>query len=116
MLEKLQQAFKALGQETRLKLFLALARGELCVCQLEHAFNVSQSAISQHLRVLRDAGLVTAERRAQWVFYRASVDELDELLSGLERACDSTWPEIDDLYVAASDFSIEGCPGPTRSS
>jgi len=64
--------FKALGDETRLSILgYLLAKGDtLCVCQLEdHVKDLSQPTISHHLRLLREAGLVTAERRGTWVYY-----------------------------------------------
>lgn len=63
--------FKALGDETRLEILGALAATgtELCVCDIETHFNLSQPTISHHLKVLRDAQLVTSERRGTWVYY-----------------------------------------------
>ncbi len=64
--------FKALADETRLEILglLAAAGTELCVCEIEeHVKHLSQPTISHHLRQLREAGLVTAERRATWVHY-----------------------------------------------
>jgi ArsR family transcriptional regulator, arsenate/arsenite/antimonite-responsive transcriptional repressor len=64
--------FKALADETRLEILglLASAGTELCVCEIEeHVKQLSQPTISHHLRQLREAGLVTAERRATWVYY-----------------------------------------------
>ena len=63
--------FKALGDETRLEIvgLLAAAKGGLCACDIESYFKLSQPTISHHLRLLRDAGLVTAERRGTWVYY-----------------------------------------------
>ncbi len=70
----LSAAFKALGDPVRLELMSMIASapgGEICVCDLTPAFEVSGSTISHHLRTLREAGLVDAERRASWVYYRA---------------------------------------------
>jgi Predicted transcriptional regulators len=64
--------FKAFGDETRLDIlgFLAAAGGEVCACEIEnHVKALSQPTISHHLRLLREAGLVTAERRGTWVYY-----------------------------------------------
>jgi ArsR family transcriptional regulator len=64
--------FKALGDETRLAIlgFLATAGDALCVCEIEdHVKQLSQPTISHHLRQLREAGLVTAERRGTWIYY-----------------------------------------------
>jgi ArsR family transcriptional regulator len=66
-------AFKALGDPVRLQLMSMIASapgGEICVCDLTPAFEVSGSTISHHLKTLREAGLVDAERRASWVYYR----------------------------------------------
>jgi len=64
--------FKALGDDTRLAIlgFLVTAGDALCVCEIEdHVKDLSQPTISHHLRQLREAGLVTAERRGTWVYY-----------------------------------------------
>jgi ArsR family transcriptional regulator len=66
--------FKALGDPIRLQLMSMIASapgGEICVCDLTPAFEISGPTISHHLKVLREAGLVDAERRASWVYYRA---------------------------------------------
>jgi ArsR family transcriptional regulator, arsenate/arsenite/antimonite-responsive transcriptional repressor len=68
----LSVAFKALGDPVRLQLMSMIASapgGEICVCDLTPAFEVSESTISHHLKVLRTAGLVGSERRASWVYY-----------------------------------------------
>ena len=67
-------AIKALADETRLRIFTLLTRQELCVCEIEDMLNLSQSLVSNHLAVLRQAGLVRARRDetdARWIFYRA---------------------------------------------
>jgi ArsR family transcriptional regulator len=69
----LSAAFKALGDPVRLQLMSMIASapgGEVCVCDLTPAFEVGGSTISHHLKILREAGLVDAERRASWVYYR----------------------------------------------
>ena len=69
----LAPAFKALGDPVRLQLMSMIASapdGEICVCDLTPAFDLSGPTISHHLKVLREAGLVDAERRATWVYYR----------------------------------------------
>ena len=64
--------FKALGDETRLEILGLLAAagdGELCVCDIESHFELAQPTVSHHLKVLREARLVTSERRGTWVYY-----------------------------------------------
>ncbi|MBQ0906210.1 metalloregulator ArsR/SmtB family transcription factor [Micromonospora sp. U21] len=70
----LAPAFKALGDPVRLQLMSMIASakgGEVCVCDLTPAFDLTGPTISHHLKTLREAGLVDAERRGTWVYYRA---------------------------------------------
>ena len=82
---------KAVADETRLAIIglLAEAREELCVCEVEaHVGHLSQPTISHHLKQLREAGLVTSERRGTWVYYalnRSAVARLREFVSLLGR-------------------------------
>ena len=63
-------AFKALSDPTRVSIVNRLAAGECCVCDLTAVFELSQPTVSHHLRILRDSGLVEAERRGTWAHYR----------------------------------------------
>lgn len=69
---ELARGYKALGDPVRLRLLsliAARAGGEVCVCDLTDAFDVTGPTISHHLRVLREAGLIDCERRGTWVYY-----------------------------------------------
>jgi ArsR family transcriptional regulator len=77
--------FKALGDPVRLRLLSMIAsagNGEVCVCDLTGAFQLTGPTISHHLRVLREAGLVDCDRRGTWVYYRLVPGAL-ALLGGL---------------------------------
>lgn len=67
--KNLAQIFKALGDETRLKIVEMLLGSELCVCEILDAFDKSQPVISHHLRTLKQAGLVHDSRDGKWVYY-----------------------------------------------
>ncbi|WP_432840879.1 ArsR/SmtB family transcription factor [Dactylosporangium sp. CA-092794] len=74
--------FKALSDPVRLRLLSLIAArgdGEVCVCELTGEFEVTAPTISFHLRVLRESGLVSSERRATWVYYRVNRAMLDRL-------------------------------------
>lgn len=78
----LAPAFKALGDPVRLQLMSMIASaegGEVCVCDLTPAFDLTGPTISHHLKTLREAGLVDAERRGTWVYYRARPQILRQL-------------------------------------
>ena len=67
---------KAAADPYRLTILASLAavEGEVCVCDFTDALPLNQPTVSHHLRILRDAGLVTAERRGTWVYYRLATD------------------------------------------
>lgn len=60
---------KIMGDKTRYTILAAISHRKYCVCQLQELFNASQPAVSQHLRKLRDAGLVQEDKQGQWVYY-----------------------------------------------
>src|SRR5687768_17232958 len=84
---EMARKLKALADPVRLRLFSAIAShagGEACVCDISAGIDVSQPTVSHHLKVLRDAGLLTSERRASWVYYAvvpAALGELSALLA-----------------------------------
>jgi ArsR family transcriptional regulator, arsenate/arsenite/antimonite-responsive transcriptional repressor len=103
--------FKALADETRLKIvgLLAGADGALCVCDIEtHVADVSQPTISHHLRQLREAQLVTAERRATWIYYAIDKSTVAKL---------SAFAQLfgTDALAPASSFSNRGLTKEGRS-
>ena len=84
--ERRAALLKALADPLRLRLLSIVAShegGEACVCDLLECFELSQPTISHHLKVLREAGLITGERRATWVYYRIEPDVLEALAAVL---------------------------------
>jgi len=84
----LATVFKALGDPVRLRLLSMIASregGEICVCDLTPAFDLSQPTISHHLKLLKQAGLITSERRGTWVYYRLLPATTDRLAAVLTR-------------------------------
>jgi ArsR family transcriptional regulator len=84
--ELIAARFRALGDTTRLLVIDALAEGPLCVCDLRDHIHVAGPLLSHHLRVLRDAGIVTAARRGRWVDYTLEPETLTELAEHLAPA------------------------------
>ncbi|GHE75476.1 transcriptional regulator [Streptomyces spiralis] len=84
---ELAKVFKALGDPVRLRLMSMIASrgegGEVCVCELTPAFELSQPTISHHLKLLRQAGLIDCERRGTWVYYWVLPGVLDRLAAFL---------------------------------
>ncbi|MEV6313063.1 metalloregulator ArsR/SmtB family transcription factor [Streptomyces sp. NPDC051840] len=85
---ELAKVFKALGDPVRLRLLSMIASregGEICVCDLTPAFDLSQPTISHHLKLLRQAGLIDCERRGTWVYYWLLPEMTDTLAGVLTR-------------------------------
>lgn len=80
--------FKALADATRLQIFrLVAARPEpICVCDIVSRFELRQPTISHHLKVLRDAGLVTVTRRGTWSYYAVDLEGTRVARAALEAA------------------------------
>ena len=76
---ELAPVLKALAEPLRRRIVEALAAESLCVCHLVEETGASQSLVSHHLRTLRDAGLVEAERFRQWTYYRLRRDSAEAL-------------------------------------
>jgi DNA-binding transcriptional ArsR family regulator len=77
--------FRAVADPTRRAVLDLLAEGELAVKDLQPAFSISQPALSQHLRVLREAGLVSERRAGRLRIYRLEAGPLADLRGWLER-------------------------------
>jgi ArsR family transcriptional regulator len=79
---ELAARFRALADPTRVAIVNCLAGAEeLCVCELNASFDLSQPTVSHHLKILREAGLVEVTRRGTWAYYRL-VPEAVEALRG----------------------------------
>jgi len=109
--------FRALGHPARIRILEQLRDGEQCVCHLEAQLNLPQSYISQHLGVLRDAGMVAVRRDGWNVFYRirrresqGMITVLKDLLSeGQQRPSGSTAPDC-----RCPKCQARSSPGPRR--
>ncbi|MEH7332434.1 metalloregulator ArsR/SmtB family transcription factor [Neobacillus drentensis] len=69
VVERAANVLKLLGDKTRLTMVAILKQRECCVCEFLEVFDMSQPSISQHLRKLKDLGLVKEERRGHWIYY-----------------------------------------------
>lgn len=72
-LDSLEQLFRALADDTRLRILALVSSGEVCVCNIHTALNLPQPTVSRHLAYLRKAGLVAARRDGLWMHYRLEV-------------------------------------------
>jgi len=97
------ELFKQLSDTTRLRcLALMISEGELCVCELTHALDLSQPKISRHLAQLRESGVVQSRRAGHWVHYRVH-DDLpewaDRIIHAMQAGIERKEPYRSDLQV-----------------
>ncbi|MFT8316714.1 MAG: metalloregulator ArsR/SmtB family transcription factor [Sporolactobacillus sp.] len=93
--EVISSLLKIISDKTRLQMLAYLKSGEMCVCEFVDLFDLSQPAISQHLKKLRTAGIILDRKQGTWVYYRLNTDlpvylfEIIQTLPALKnKACD----------------------------
>lgn len=79
LIADLSDMFKIFGDQTRVKILMALESGELCVCDIAAVMDMSQSAISHQLRVLKQSNIVKTRREGKVVYYSISDDHVKEI-------------------------------------
>ena len=67
--ENLSDFFKALSEDTRIKIIRLLTEREMCVCELEDRLGMSQPAVSHHLGILKSVNLISGRRQGKWMYY-----------------------------------------------
>ena len=106
----LAELSKAYGHHTRLRILDILARDEACVCHLTALLGEAQAHVSQHLRVLRDSGLVVDRRDGVMVYYRLADARAAAVVSLLKDLARLATPDA--LYPPVPAGPIAGCPCP----
>jgi DNA-binding transcriptional ArsR family regulator len=106
--ESLAEAFRLLGQPVRIQILLIIANQEACVCHIEAVLGIRQAAISQHLMVLRDAGLVSTNRDGRNIFYRLARPGLFEAICQVAAVMGVSADEL----AQFSRRLVPGCPCP----
>lgn len=76
---QLAPIFKALGDSTRLKIIEMLSCGELCACDILESFQITQSTLSYHMKILTDCGLVIGNKEGSWIHYSSNTDQIDKI-------------------------------------
>ena len=94
------ELLRALADPIRLQVVEALAGGERCVCELTAELDLAQSRLSFHLRVLRQAGLISGRQQGRWMYYRLQPDALPRLRGWL-----AGWPRP----RSPRDGQLTGC-------
>jgi ArsR family transcriptional regulator len=85
MMDKIVQVMKALGDETRLKILYILSKRKICAKGLAKHLNITEAAVSQHIRVLKDVSIISGEKAGYYVYYNIQKHALQETVVFLEQ-------------------------------
>lgn len=105
-IESMSDLLKIVGDKTRLKMLAFLKNGERCVCEFVDLFDLSQPAISQHLKKMRAAGLINERKQGTWVYYRLN-DQLPSYVSEIIKALPSLVAKTCDCQTAGMSIPLE---------
>ncbi len=109
-LERRSKVIKALAHPSRLAMVDALSRGERCVCELQELVGADMSTVSRHLALLRDAGVVSSDKRGLQVFYRLRVPCLLSFFSCVDAVFENPDADLVELPSPQGTTS-SGCGG-----
>lgn len=104
--KRIADLFKALGAPFRIRLLYAIGKDEACVCHLEEVLKRRQAYISQHLMVLRDAGILETRREGKYIFYRVTDPTMFALIANVGELMGM---KENDLPVLQGSSLIESC-------
>lgn len=103
--KQIARTFKVLGAPFRIKILFSIGHGEACVCHLEVLLKKRQAYISQHLMVLRDAGILETRRDGKYIYYRVAdirVFDLIESTAGMLKISSEKIPELSEAAIHES--------------
>lgn len=100
--KKTVQIFKALADETRLKIIDMLSNGELCACKILENFNITQPTLSYHMKILTDCGLVRARRDGAWMQYSLNCNTFESVKEVCFNFCEN-------IHQCASTQQCDKC-------
>lgn len=106
-MDKLISFFKALGEDTRIKIIKMLFEEEMCICELIEKLNLSQSAVSHHVKILKQAELVNDRRQGKWTFYSINKSGFQNYLGLIDKELAGTVNSYE--YIVKTDIDIS-CP------
>lgn len=109
-MKDLSKVFKALSDETRLNILILASKRSICQKGISKFLGISDSAVSQHIKVLKDAGILKGIKEGYFVFYTIDKDTFNQCLSFINFVKDDcTGDFLDDLYSNFKNIQEIGC-------
>ena len=110
-LRKIAEFYNALADETRLTILDMLSKQEMCACEIIVGVGLSQPTVSHHLKILRQAELITAKKDGKWVYYTLNADVFQSLFSDDEDLVIKDYAEP----IKRKFFNLKPSPSPLHS-
>ena len=101
VLRRIAEFYKALADESRLLILEMLASQEMCVCEIIAKLNISQPAVSHHLKILRQAGLVIDKKDGKWIYYTLNEQVFEQVFKDYN-------PAVIDVYARSIRNRLAG--------
>ncbi len=109
-MDEVVKIFRALSDETRLRIYLLLLKQELCVCEIVNILNIEQSRVSHCLRILKEAVLVVNRREGTWVIYSANPRVLkNKIIQGIKAELKPSADDLKNLSRCVKENIRESC-------
>jgi ArsR family transcriptional regulator len=102
LIEAIANLFKAMGEPTRLKIFKLLSIQEMCVCELVEVLDISQPRVSQHLKVLKNAGVVKERKDKQRTFFSITSSKNDSFFHLFDSFMTANIADVNDLKLESA--------------
>ena len=91
--------FKALSDRNRLRILKALQSKNLCACEIKELLKLANSTVSQHLKILRNAGFIIEEKEGKWINYKININPDDPRISAVLASLDF-WINDEEMIIA----------------
>ncbi|MHC1684458.1 MAG: ArsR/SmtB family transcription factor [Clostridiaceae bacterium] len=110
-MEQIVKAFKALSDETRLKILIIISKRNICAKGISRHLNISEAAVSQHIKTLKDAGIIIGEKTGYYVNYKLQESIFLDIKNFINELSDDSYLNYCELNLNPSDICKKACEG-----
>lgn len=108
-MEQIVKVFKALGDETRLKILIIVSKRNICAKGIARHLNISEAAVSQHIKILKDAGIIVGEKNGYFVNYKLQKSVFLDLKRFIDEACNDFHLSYFNINESSFDICNKAC-------
>ncbi|MBU5455005.1 ArsR/SmtB family transcription factor [Caproiciproducens sp. MSJ-32] len=98
-MKQIVKIFKALSDETRLKILIILSKRKICAKGMAKHLNISEAAVSQHIKILKDSGIIVGEKVGYYVLYHLQEEKFSEIVEFIQQVKNNSFNKEDSLWL-----------------